>query len=290
MKRAIKTKAVSADAPDKAQQQSTAPQPVSHLPKYMRFMDAAVDPVRVLLAGGPKTGKTRFAASFPNPVFIDTDRGMKSIAKPRPPAFVISRREPTSGPDELTSYRDVRDIISNLIYKDGPYWDALQSIGYEPKTLVLDSLSSLSDICEVEIIADPAVLGSKTEAKTHGEALQLADYNIIQRRIFGILDLARQLPINFVVTTGVTFTQDDKGILREQPNLTGNKLGPSVPHFFDDVFYMYQEREGNEILYYADNRPTRTWAHSGTRFGVPKDAFKFPTYDDFKPYYEAGNE
>jgi hypothetical protein len=79
-------------------------------------------PIICTITGDAGVGKTRLAATFPNPVFIRAEDGMQSIpADQRPDAFPV-----LSGP------KDLWDQMTALINEDHDY-----------KTVVVDSITAL---------------------------------------------------------------------------------------------------------------------------------------------------
>jgi hypothetical protein len=215
-------------------------------------------------------------------LFIDVDKGMQSIVGTMPPSFEVQRYDASAPAATLFSYRDVRDIISNLAYQNGPYWNLLVEADYIPQTIVLDSLSALCDVLEAEVVAFPP------DGKSRDEALQIQDYNTIQRRIYGILDLAKAMKMHWVVISGIDYSKDHLQVVREHPAVTGEKLGPRIPHFFDDVFTLSKSlnKEGS-VDYIISNKPTRTWEHSGTRWALPQGEWTNATFDTFAKYYQG---
>jgi hypothetical protein len=172
--------------------------------------------------------------------------------------------------------------MQNLRNQEGEYWEELQEAGYVPETVVLDSLTALSDIFEAEITMYPP------DGKDRDEALQIQDYNIIQRRLFALLDIGREMPYHFIVTAGVDLDKDALGKMIENPAATGNKLGARVPHFFDEVYLL--EKEGGDeknpdVHWLLTPAQTKRFFHSGSRWGLPIQYYKNPTYEKLSKYY-----
>jgi DNA polymerase III delta prime subunit len=89
----------------------------------------ATDPPRVLIYGEPGIGKTTLASEFPNPVFVQTEKG-----EPKGVQIV------TFG--LLKSYKDVMDAIDSLLLKRDEH---------EFKTLVVDSVTRLQPLIFDEV-------------------------------------------------------------------------------------------------------------------------------------------
>lgn len=239
--------------------------------------------VKVLCVGPSKTGKTYFACSWPKPIVVNTDKGLSTIRDSHVPYFTIHRMSDEDlETGNLCSYRDVLDIIMNMKTKKGPYWDMLEEAHYVPETLVIDSLSALSDIMEAEILYKniPTEKGSKRTG-----ALFMADYNLIQNRMLLVIDKAKELHLNLVCTAGVSVVQDDQQRRFEAPMVSGNKLGPKVAHAFDDVYLHYYDSK--EKAWYLSPEQTRSFSFAGTRYKIPMEPVKNPEYKKMEKYYKV---
>lgn len=235
--------------------------------------------VRVCLCGKPKTGKTYFMATSPSPFFIDTDKGLMTLVgmKVNAPAYRLERVSAGTNRESDTAFLQIRSILAQLKNGSGPVISALKKAKYEPKTLCIDSGSALSDLFEVDVINFPP------DGKDRSDTLQLQDYNVIQRRMFQIIDMARELPMNLIVSFGLDILQDESNRMVNNPSATGNKLGPKIPHFFDEVYLTWYDREDG--AYYLTPQQNRSFPHAGSRFQVPPEDFKNPKWKDFLKYY-----
>lgn len=245
----------------------------------VKFSDAPGElKVKALLVGRAKTGKTTFAGTFPKPFFINTDKGMVSLKGKNIPYITIERmtEENKKNPDYLTRWLDVRQILVDLKMQEGEYWEGLAS--YKPETIVLDSISALSDLMEAEIICDPP------DKKDRSDTLFLSDYNIIQRRMFSLIDLLRELPYHVIATSGIDVSQDELGRMLENPSATGNKLGPKIPHFFDEVYY--HEYDKDNKVWTLTPVQSKRFPHGGSRVGLEMKTYNNPSFDMFKKFYK----
>lgn len=239
----------------------------------------AVKYKRILLCGPSKTGKTYFAGSFPKPIIINTDKGTATLSDLHAPYFDI---EWPTAKNKSRPWLEVRKILKSMQNREGSYWDELVEAGYEPETVVLDSISALSDMMEEEIILYPP------DGKEREETLWISDYNIIGRRLLGIVDLAKELPYNFIATAGVDRVKDDVGAILEAPMASGNKLGPRIPHAFDDVYLTEMVGGDKEDAFWSlTPLQSKRFNFSGSRLGLPMKKFKNPTYEKLRKYYEG---
>lgn len=234
--------------------------------------------VKVLLCGKPKTGKTYFAGSFPKPIILNTDKGTTTLRGKHIPIVTIDRVDTMSKATlKDTAFQRMLSYADQFGEGEGDLIDALGT--YEPETIVIDSLSQLSVLLEVDVLTFPP------NNKERGGELQIQDYKTVQNRMLKIIDRFRELPYNIVCTSGIDLitSQDERWV--ENPMASGNKLGPQIPHHFDEVYrMMYDGKKNQWELRVAQS--TR-FEHSGSRYGVPMDeSFTNPTYDDLKQYYK----
>lgn len=91
--------------------------------------NTSVKPPIIVIHGGPGIGKTTFAASAPNPIFILTEDG-------------LGLNDAHYFP-EPKSFNEIMDYISALMYEKHDY-----------NTLVIDSLSALEPVLNKSVAAD----------------------------------------------------------------------------------------------------------------------------------------
>jgi hypothetical protein len=256
--------------------------------RYTQPMSTESDPyVRVLSTGYSKTGKTHFALTFPNPVIVNADAGLASDVpvncKVDPCVFNFIRYSDEIGEDELYSWTDLRQLMLELKYHKGNMWDEIKSYGYEPKTLILDSGSTLCDLFAYEITIEERHIDTKGN---HMETFQQSDYNLVGQRWYGILDLIKTLPMNIVMTAEMADKQDDMGRRYQQPAMMGQAIGNRLPHYFDEVYIHYNEivKDG-QVKFFLTPVPSRSFEHAGSRKGIPLEAHENPSFSMFEKYY-----
>ena len=221
-------------------------------------------PFSTLLAGPSGSGKTTLASTWPKPLVIDTDHGLRSIVNKDARVIELKAGD--------RAYSTVLDVIGAL--RDGA---SAFSGNNRPKTLIVDSLTALSTLMEIEIITYPP------DGKDRQETLFLSDYNLIKQRL--MLALIRQMldlkDIYVVATCGLVFQTDDLGRLIEVPAMTGQKIGPVISHEFDAVARMAHTKEGEHLAVF---KPTSRFEYAKMRIagGVVYDVVLWlviPTFD-----------
>lgn len=231
---------------------------------------------RVLCCGRAKTGKTYFACSYPKPFVLNFDKGLATVRDKNIPYIDVVRMTDDNKRDRsvLCRYKDILQVIRDIKYQEGDYWDMLKKAKYVPETIVLDSLSAMSDLMEAEIMLNPP------DNKPRNEALQIQDYGLIQRRIFGLIDIAREMDYHFICTIGIELRQDEMNTFLENPLATGAKLGPQLPHFFDEVYYHEYDRK--KEVWTLTPMQSKRFPHAGTRKGLNMRTYENPTYSQLK--------
>ena len=206
--------------------------------------DSRTDRANVFAYGPPGSGKSYFASTFPRPFFIDTDQNTLTV-KGR-----VARGEVANFPIyQTTDWRTVLEILTDPASRLRGLFEGTPWAGYEPQTIVIDTLSTLEGYIFDEII-DQAAKQAKVSQNT---------WNTLKRRMLAIARAAWNLPLNTVLLahdqSGRSATEDmskkDPG-----PLLTGSLI-KQVPAQCD-VYLYFSSRvvPGGDAEYLAHTRPT----------------------------------
>lgn len=153
--------------------------------------------LRMVIYGDFGRGKTTFASTCPNPLIIDTNGGLVSIALNGSEAYTM----------EPTGYEDLEGLY---------FW--IKDHADEFDTIVIDSLDSLTYLLMDEITED-AVTFKKNEGKKVSLRMQFVpepgDYFASQRQMNRFLVGLRQLGKHIVITSAVRLKQG-----RTAPNVS----------------------------------------------------------------------
>lgn len=156
----------------------------------------------VLIYGPPGAGKTWFAGTFPNPLFIDCQGGMLTVRNKG-----VSAIQP----------RDYNDLLQCTI------WENVNQFN----TIVLDTATEAARL----------VTEFTTKASGH-EIPQLQDWMQVIERMRQYLRKLLDLPIHVVVTAEEGFNKDeDTGKMTYGPSLPGKLFGEAGA-LFDCVFHL----------------------------------------------------
>ena len=171
----------------------------------------------------------------------------------------------------LESWNDFRRLFKILRSRDPE--DTGLVLG-EVKTLVIDSLSALSDFCKEDIVqvARPGLMADRSGGKSdkpkgiYDEQLSMEDWGLYRTRMTQMLGAFCDLPYHGIMTALEAWTEDKRtGAQYLTPNLNG-KLAHECPAYFDLVLHMEASIDAD------NNNPIRVWktAHDGKC--IAKDA------------------
>lgn len=198
--------------------------------------------LKVMLYSEPGVGKTTLAATAPNPLVIDVERGTRVLANKDVDIL------------EFVSIEQVEKVIEYAVKGDPAF------VKYD--TFVFDSLS------EMQRRMLDQQLGKASKAI--GTAVYKADwpmYGENTQRLRSLMSRFRDLNKHIVVTAQAKQDKDESsGIVMWRPDLTP-KLAATVTGLFDVVGYMRIDSKGERIL---QVQPSKTIV-AKTRVQLPKE-------------------
>lgn len=206
---------------------------------------------RVLIYGPSGSGKTTFAGTFPNPVFIDFDKGMVTFKDaPVDIEYYSINQRPTTDVDAIAIIGEKAALKDNAYLKATALIEHFANKLGPGDTLVLDSLSTYSDYTLAHTLA---IMGQKTP--------RIQDWGTAQKLLEQSISLLCECECNIVLVAHEQFVKDDEsGVIMWLP-LTIGKLATKLPLYFDEVYHTYVERgkgdKKGSAVYGIETTPTR---------------------------------
>lgn len=167
--------------------------------------------VKVLVYGQAGAGKTSLIKTLPAPLVLSAEGGLLSIADADVP-FI-----------EVSSMDTLKEAYQWVLNSD------------EAKHFQSIALDSISEIAEVVLNFE------KKNTKDPRAA-----YGAMQEQMGDIIRGFRDIPGKHVYFSAkLEKTQDEMGRVLYAPSMPGNKVGQSLPYFFDEVLALRVERDAD---------------------------------------------
>jgi len=186
---------------------------------------------KTLVLGKAGTGKTTFASTFPNWLFLDFDKNMRVIPD------ADKRRQfriPFERGDDIESM--VKDIFQAFIEKDEPFAPGGEFESVE--TIVIDSIHKMSDWMMYYIVSNNLKKNPKKDKPG------FEGYNQLKNSWSEIVEKMKDAPCNIVALTGVrTYEKENEGTIEIQPMIEG-AYRDMIAHEFGEVYYFDRELKG----------------------------------------------
>jgi len=168
--------------------------------KITNTKDITVSSIKVLVHGPAGAGKTRLCATTGgNPLIISAEAGLLSLR----------------GEDidvwEVKNMQDLQEAYAFLAADQKYDW------------VCVDSISEIA-----EVVLSTELNKTKDPRKAYGE---------MQNIMTGLIRSFRDLPKNVYMSAKQDRVKDDvTGALLFGPSAPGQKIGPALPYFFDEIF------------------------------------------------------
>lgn len=167
-------------------------------------LSSAAQGVKLLVYSGSGIGKTRLCSTAPYPVILSAESGLLSLRKFKIPVI------------QIVTLADLMDAYS---------WLANSKEANQFQTACIDSITEIAEVVLANLIK---TVGKNDPRKAFGELIPQMAQTI---RAF------RDLPNKHVyMAAKMDSVKDDIGITKYGPAMPGQKLGPQLPYFFDEVF------------------------------------------------------
>lgn len=181
--------------------------------------------VKVCVYGPSGVGKTVLCATAPEPVIISAEKGLLSLRKVR---------------------RTVIEIKNVAELGEAYAWCTQSQEARHYWTVCLDSLSEIAEVVLAHLIT---TVGKNDPRKAYGELIP---------QMSTVIRMFRDLPgKNVCLTAKMEQAKDEMtGAMMYGPSSPGQKLGPMIPYFFDEVFALRIGKDPNNQLFrYLQTQP-----------------------------------
>jgi hypothetical protein len=240
--------------------------------------DKSEQKTKTLLIGVSGTGRSTFASTYPSPLWINADYGLRT-------PFIRAKHQPKidlqfGTVEKLPQHRTHR--VLDFIYlalKNGDY----KSMELEkmPETIIIDTVTSVSYFMEKEVCLWPEVVKKE---RSDDEFMQLQDYGHVQRRIHNVIALYGSLPINLICIFNPKLIDID-GMPGQHyaPAVTGNAFSPGIPHLFDEVYWFdVDDGKPESERYFFTRVKSKKFPYAKTKCADMPEVVYNPTYDKIK--------
>lgn len=192
---------------------------------------AGVKRLKVLLYGVAGTGKTTMAATFPSPLFLDMEGGLRSTLR-----VGDVFRYPENPDEDITSYAQVVDFYRRVKAAKNPPF----------QTIVLDSLN------ELQLLLAQHLISKYTKVKRqYDDQLTLADYGKTNRDFSKVIRLFLKLPYHVVFTAASSSREPGDEETLVAPKFVGRQVGPDVQRMMDMIGYCHSKMVNNVSQHYV---------------------------------------
>jgi AAA domain len=160
---------------------------------------------KVLVYSESGVGKTVLCSTAPSPVIVSAEAGLLSLRKVKIPVI------------EIKTLADLRDAFN---------WACTSKDVAAFETICLDSVTEIAEVLLADLI------------KTKGQNDPRKAYGELVPQMSEIIRAFRDLPgKNVYFSAKVEPIKDElSGTVKYGPSMPGQKLGPLLPYFFDEVF------------------------------------------------------
>lgn len=233
------------------------------------FTPQSASTCRVLVYGESGSGKTTLAATFPKPVFIDTDRGMRGLS-----GTDIKRIRLPKG----LAFNTMMAILTDALLKKGAF--AAGGKMADRQTIVIDGFSALAD----EYLMEEIMIAEKRDPLV--EKPLRDDYGRLKTELIQIGNLIKDVSDSYnVVATALVDEEKDEltGALQGKPLMTG-KYRDIIGAVFDEEYFLECSDVGGQPKYmmYASKYK---WYEAKTRL-LKVSKMESPTFAKLRAEYK----
>jgi archaellum biogenesis ATPase FlaH len=230
----------------------------------------------LLLHGPPKSGKTVLALQFPKPYCLDCDNNLSG------PFRWMKQFKPELIP--CIRYDTVNVFDNGALVPESERWSRVVSLlnsaikDPEIETIIIDSLSSISDYVQDFIIADKSGTGRDASRMTISDWVPFR--NMISKLVIG----CRATGKLFIMTAHDEVNKNElDGSMMITVNMP-SKLAGTLGGFFSDVWHTEcEETAAGEVVFKVRVSPKPLIPSLGNSLCIPLKEFQF-TWEGLKKY------
>lgn len=207
----------------------------------------------ILLVGNPKSGKTCVAASFPRPYFLEIDNNLDSALR-------------------VCTGKEIKyDTPTTEVKTAGEVWkkslELLKIAMADPTidTIVVDSLTTLSEYMCAWCIAEHVRMGDTDKAGKKIEAMTIPDYGKLLTMFRGLIFDLRSTGKYVICTVHKTsWTDEDTKVTHHTLALPGQAKDTLAGVFTDALGCVAEQIPGAKMKYSLRTVPLALWPPLGT--------------------------
>jgi len=216
--------------------------------QYVPASSGSPDAQRICIMGEPGTGKTRLAATFPSPLFLDIERGASTASANGVERLII--------PTDRQTLKTVRDIVQNMA--KAPFEDGVIKYPVDGQhtidvgTLVIDS---------VDAIQQPVKMFEILRGRSK---MERSDWDTLLNKMTPLVLNWNALPINVVVIAHTKRVDGENGKPGTMDFSVQGSLRTQMPRWFSLILHIVAGPDGKRFVV------TRPMIAKGYRY-VAKD-------------------
>lgn len=189
--------------------------------------------VKVLIYGDSGMGKTALCATAPKPLIISAESGLLVLNRKNLEKLYGVGNPGISYDIPVMQIRNVNDL------NEAHTWLMTSPDARQFQTVCIDSISEIG-----EVVLNNAKRTVKDPRQAYGELIE---------KMESVIRAFRDMPqFNVYMSAKLEPMKDElTGITRFGPSMPGNKLGPKLPYFFDEVFKLgvNKDAQGNPFRF-----------------------------------------
>lgn len=191
----------------------------------MSSQEIADSGVKLIVYGESGMGKTMLVATLPRPLLISAESGLLSLSRKNIERVFGVGTEGITYDIPVIKVTSIQDVEQAYQWAINPANNPVDAEGRRQfESIALDSLTEIAEQC-----LNNAKRTVKDPRQAYGELIEK-----MQTLVRAFRDIAG---LNVYMSAKMSRNKDEMtGITAYGPSMPGQKLGPELPYFFDEVF------------------------------------------------------